>query len=51
MTKGKSKEELLNEIRQAWVEKGYPTLSETKSDEEVSRLALERYLRWIREEW
>jgi len=51
MAKEKSKEELLNEVRKAWVEKGYPTLSETKSDGEISRLALERYLRWIREEW
>lgn len=50
MSKRKSKEELLNEVRQTWIEKGYPTLSETKSDEEIASLALERYLRWISEE-
>jgi len=47
----RNSKDLLNEIRKAWIKKGYPTLSETKSDEEISRLALERYLRWIREEW
>jgi len=47
----RKRENLLNEIRKAWIKKGYPTLSETKSDGEISRLALERYLRWIRDEW
>lgn len=44
-------EGLLNDVRKAWIEKGYPTLSETKSDQQIIRNSLYRYLRWIKEDW
>jgi len=47
----KDVEGLLEEIRRAWTEKGYPTLAETLSDQDMIAKALERYLDWVRGNW
>jgi len=47
----KDVEDLLEEIRRAWTEKGYPTLAETLSDQSIIVKALERYRDWVRGNW